>query len=147
LTRAIITGIIVLSYNKEAPLALKLGIARPYLEDELKILTKCGYLKESGGKYLTCVPIFTAECSDEIKWKLGEATRDAMQEYCAAKTDFAGEMRERFGNENLFRWQEYMLCCHEAPKRTEGLLDNQYGGLPTDGIYRHMMGGSGIIWG
>jgi len=48
-------------------LAMELGVALPYLEDELAILTERGYLTESGGKYLTNVPVFTTECTGRIK--------------------------------------------------------------------------------
>lgn len=40
-------------------LGLELGVAMPYLEDEIRLLEKRQYLIQKNGKYLTNIPIFT----------------------------------------------------------------------------------------
>ncbi len=47
-------------------LSLELGVAMPYLEDELDILVKAGVLTYEGGKYRTALVIFTEAFDEEL---------------------------------------------------------------------------------
>lgn len=124
-------------------LAMELGVALPYLEDELAILTERGYLTESGGKYLTNVPVFTTECTGRIKSRAADAAAAAIRAYIAAEDGFKAEFGGRLKDENMLRWHVYMLCCIAAMRVT----GDDLGALPTDGVYRQIMDGCGIVWG
>ena len=50
-------------------ISLEIGVALPYMENELEMLCKCGLLKKEGKRYLTSIAIFTKELKDEIVCK------------------------------------------------------------------------------
>ena len=57
-------------------ISIELGVALPYLEDEIKLLVDRQYLVCNNGKYLTNIPIFTLDCTKTIDGKLKELTEE-----------------------------------------------------------------------
>ena len=58
-------------------LAIALGIAVPYMEEEVEILTKATLLKKDGNKYVTNIPFVSKECQEKV-YKLKTAIADEM---------------------------------------------------------------------
>ena len=120
-------------------IAVELGVALPYLEDEIRLLEKSQYLVCRNGKYLTNIPIFTVECSETIDGKLKEETETAAEKFIAASDAFEERFGSRFADRNLARWQKLLLCLHFSLMETEDELENIYG---ESDEYRH-----GVVWG
>ncbi len=130
-------------------ISVELGVALPYLEDEIKLLIDRQYLVCNNGKYLTNIPIFTFDCTKTIDGKLKEVTADTAKTLISVTDEFTKRFGERFPNENLARWQKLLLCFHWSLIDTENDLETNYGELPNDGPYSLVNGGggSGIVWG
>lgn len=130
-------------------ISIELGVALPYLEDEIKLLVDRQYLVCNNGKYLTNIPIFTLDCTRTIDGKLKELTEDIAKKYISVADEFDSRFGNRFANENLARWQKILLCLHWSLIDTENDLEKNYGELPKDGPYSLVNGGGGhgIIWG
>jgi len=130
-------------------ISIELGVALPYLEDEIKLLIDRQYLVCNNGRYLTNIPIFTLDCTKNIDGKLKELTEVTAERFISVADEFEACFGERFSNENLARWQKILLCLHWSLIDTENDLSTNYGELPNDGPYSLVNGGggSGIIWG
>ena len=130
-------------------ISIELGVALPYLEDEIKLLVERQYLVCNNGKYLTNIPIFTLDCTNAIDGKLKELTREIAEKFIKITDEFDSRFGNRFANENLARWQKILLCLHHALVYTENDLEKNYGALPEDGPYSLVNGGGGrgIVWG
>lgn len=130
-------------------LSIELGVALPYLEDELALLFERQYLVNRNGKYLTNIPIFTLDCTKTIDGKLKELTESTAEKLISVVDGFEEHFGTRFANVNLARWQKILLCLHYSLIDTEDDLNNNYGELPSDGPYSFVNGGGGqgIIWG
>ncbi len=129
-------------------ISIELGVALPYLEDEIKLLVDRQYLVCNNGKYLTNIPIFTLDCTKTIDEKLKELTEENAQKIIAVTDEFDARFGNRFENTNLANWQKLLLCLHYSLIDTENDLEKNYGELPKDGPYSHVNGGGhGIIWG
>ena len=130
-------------------ISIELGVAGPYLEDEIKLLVDRQYLVCNNGKYLTNIPIFTLDCTKTIDGKLKEITEESAQKIIAVADEFDARFGNRFANTNLARWQKTLLCLHFSLINTENDLEKNYGELPKDGPYSLVNGGGGhgIIWG
>ncbi len=130
-------------------ISIELGVALPYLEDEIKLLVERQYLVCSNGKYLTNIPIFTLDCTKTIDGKLKVLTEESAQKFIAAADKFDARFGSRFANTNLAHWQKLLLCLHYSLIDTENDLERNYGELPKDGPYSLVNGGGGhgIIWG
>lgn len=77
--RKISQNILFACYNDkltEEQISLELGIALPYMEDELKDLLEYELLKKDGNRYYTNMIIFTKEFSVEVDRKAEELRRD-----------------------------------------------------------------------
>lgn len=116
-------------------LSLELGVAVPYLEDEVRLLATRKYLTERRGKYITNIPIFTAECTAEINQTTAKLANEA-----------AARFIETFTAASLPRWQAVTLCAHFA------LLQNDCADaqpLPETEAYSLVNGGGGCgyVWG
>lgn len=120
-------------------ISVELGVALPYLEDEIKLLVERGYLVCNNGRYLTNIPIFTADCTKIINEKLKELTESAAKRFIDASDKFMMRFSERFANENLSRWQKVLMCMHFSLMETENTLINKYGRITENGM--------GAIWG
>jgi hypothetical protein len=130
-------------------ISIELGVALPYLEDEIKLLVDRQYLVCNNGKYLTNIPIFTLDCTKTIDGKLKELTEESAQKFIAVADEFDTRFGNRFANANLAHWQKLLLCLHYSLINTENDLEKNYGELPKDGPYSLVNGGGGhgIIWG
>lgn len=130
-------------------ISIELGVSLPYLEDEINLLIDRQYLVCKNGKYLTNIPIFTLDCTKVIDGKLKELTEITAEKFIAVSDEFFSCFGNRFGNENLARWQKVLMCLHYSLIDTENSLEKNYGKLPSDGPYSFVNGGGGhgIIWG
>lgn len=127
-------------------LSIELGVAMPYLEDELRLLEMRQYLVNKNGKYSTNIPIFTLECKEEIKARIQPAAKEAVDVFHHVSDQaFVSRFGGRFANENLMRWQMVMLYAHFAMLKSENKFDE----LPPDGAYSLVNGGGGkgFVWG
>ncbi|MBQ9746006.1 MAG: sigma-70 family RNA polymerase sigma factor [Clostridia bacterium] len=130
-------------------LSIELGVALPYLEDEIKLLMDRQYLICKNGKYLTNIPIFTMDCTAAINGKLRELTEATAEKFIAVTDEFSANFGGRFDNENLMRWQKVMMCLHFSLADTAENFEKRYGELPCGGPYSLVNGGGGrgIVWG
>lgn len=130
-------------------ISIELGVALPYLEDEIKLLVEREYLVCNNGKYLTNIPIFTLDCTKTIHEKLKELTEESAQKIIAVTDDFDMRFGNRFENVNLARWQKLLLCLHYSLIDSGNDFEKTYGELPKDGPYSLVNGGGGhgIVWG
>ncbi len=130
-------------------ISIELGVALPYLEDEINLLVDRQYLICNNGKYLTNIPIFTLDCTKTIDGKLKELTEESAQKIITVTDEFDARFGNRFENTNLARWQKVLLCLHFSLNDTENDFEKNYGELPKDGPYSLVNGGGGhgIIWG
>lgn len=129
-------------------LSMELGVAVPYLEDEVRLLEERQYLIGKNGKYQTNIPIFTQECRDEIQRRTDPLAQEAA--YRLAVLPFAAFIESfggRFADENLCRWQMLMLCSHFAMMQVERERTASCGDLPSAGPYTLITGGRGYVWG
>ncbi len=129
-------------------LSLEFGVAMPYLEDELALLTKRSYLTEKNGRYRTGIPIVTDEIQTESDKKIRARTYEALGELFPALQEsdraFAEAFGQRFDGESSRRWQLLTLFSHFALSESPEPDDE----LPADTPYRLMVsGGRGYIWG
>ena len=120
-------------------ISIELGVAMPYLEDEVNLLMERGYLVCKNGKYLTNIPIFTLECTETIDGKLKALTETTAKAFVAAADTFVKRFGDRFANENLARWQKVLMCMHFSLLESERVLKSQYGATTDNGL--------GVIWG
>ena len=130
-------------------ISIELGVALPYLEDEIDLLMDRQYLVCKNGKYQTNIPIFTLDCTRTIDGRLKELTEATAEKFISVTDEFMARFGDRFADENLARWQKMLLCLHWSLIDTENDLDKNYGELPKDGPYSLVNGGGGhgIIWG
>ena len=120
-------------------ISIELGVALPYLEDEIKLLVDLQYLVCKSGKYLTNIPIFTLDCTKTIDGKLKELTEATAKKIIAVSDEFDSRFEDRFANQNLARWQKVLICMHFSLMETEGDLKNMYGDSTENGL--------GVVWG
>ncbi len=116
-------------------LSLELGVAVPYLEDEVRLLLARKYLTKRREKYVTNIPIFTAECSAEIAQTTARLADEAAAHFIESAADVA-----------LPRWQVLTLCAHFALRKNDH-SDAQP--LPETEAYSLVNGGGGCgyVWG
>ena len=120
-------------------ISIELGVALPYLEDEIKLLVDREYLVCTGGKYLTNIPIFTLDCTKTIDEKLKELIDESARKLVAVTDEFDARFENRFANTNLARWQKVLMCMHFALMETENTLKNKYGKIAENC--------KGVVWG
>lgn len=120
-------------------ISIELGVALPYLEDEIRLLEERRYMICKNKKYLTNIPIFTQDCTARIDEKLNVLTENAVEKFKAASDAFCERYAGRFENENLIRWQKVLLCMHFSLMDTEKYLKLKYGECTENGL--------GVIWG
>ena len=124
-------------------ISMELGVAAPYLEDEIKILLKHGLLKQlQNGRYQTNLFIYTTACNEDIMLK----TKDLFKKYAQKLTSFVdGKLSEVkdliFKNDdvsqNKLRWFiTHFVLWHGSCKSQE---DVEMPPLET--------GGTGYLWG
>ena len=130
-------------------ISMELGVALPYLEDEIQLLMKPQYLVCNNGRYLTNIPIFTQECTEKIDGELRGLTEETAKKFIEAADAFDARFGDRFADENLSRWQKVLLCMHYSIMKTERDFQKNHGELPKGGPYSLINGGGGqgVIWG
>lgn len=130
-------------------ISMELGVALPYLEDEIRLLLERQYLVCNNGRYLTNIPIFTLDCTKAIEERVHCLTAESAQKFVAEADEFDACFGNRFANTNLAHWQKLLLSLHFSLINTENDLEKNYGELPKDGPYSLVNGGGehGIIWG
>ena len=128
-------NILLACYNDRCTaqeISLQLGVAVPYLEDDLHRLLESGVLRESGRKYETAVVIFTKEFQTEL-----ERRTLPIEEEMAAEIhqwiEENGQAAEQLGdwgggmNRNLLRWHLASLLLEDAVlDRFQGSLSLEY---------------------
>lgn len=131
-------------------LSLELGVALPYLEDELTLLIERGYLVKSREKFRTNIPIFTDECEAEIIRSLSQSVADGIAPIADSFTAALGIFSERFGERFVDKahqgWTAFTLCSHCAFSENSEYVYKRFGDYPTDGPYR-LIGRRGFVWG
>lgn len=120
-------------------ISIELGVALPYLEDEIKLLVDCEYIVCKNGKYLTNIPIFTLDCTNKIDRNLKDLIQESAQKITAVYDEFDVRFGNRFANTNLARWQKVLMCMHFALMETENALKSKYGKITENS--------TGVIWG
>ncbi len=120
-------------------ISVELGVALPYLEDEVKLLVERKYLVCNNEKYLTNIPIFTLDCTNTIHKKMKALTEDAAKKFIAVADEFDLRFCHRFENSNISRWQKVLMCFHFSLIETEEDLKKTYGTSTDNGL--------GVIWG
>ncbi len=120
-------------------ISVELGVALPYLEDEIELLVDREYLVCKNGRYLTNIPIFTLDCTKTIDEKLKELIEESARKLVAVTDEFDARFGNRFANTNLARWQKALMCMHFALMETENTLKAGHGQTGDSG--------KGVIWG
>jgi len=150
--RKIKGNILLAAYYSPATLqeiSIELGVALPYLEDEVGLLVNRQYLIRKNETYRTNIPIFTLDCTKAIDGRLKEEVGKTAAKIMAVSDNFNARFGNRFSDENLARWQKMLLCLHYSLADTAHDLEKTYGALPADGPYSLVNGGGGrgILWG
>lgn len=125
-------------------LSLELGVATPYLEDEVRLLETRRYLTVRRDRYITNIPIFTTACTAEILEAINRLAEEAAGTFIAGLT--ADTLPGAFcADENLRRWQALTLCAHFA------LRQNNRTDIPLPETEAYSLvnggGGRGFVWG
>ncbi len=107
-------------------ISIELGVALPYLEDEIKLLLDSEYLLCNNGKYLTNIPIFTSDCTAAIEEKLKELIKQTAENFIAVEDKFTASFGNRFSSESLARWQKMLLCVHYSLMENEKEIKSSY---------------------
>lgn len=129
-------------------LSLELGVAAPYLEDEIRLLLARRYLAARGGKYRTNIPVFMEECTREIDGRIARETAETVRAVENVAEGLTGALSMLPENENLRRWQLLTLCCaawlarEEGEERLTTVYDPDAPYAPVNGG-----GGCGVVWG
>ncbi|MGN1345584.1 MAG: RNA polymerase sigma factor [Eubacteriales bacterium] len=151
--RKILGNILEASYYMPVTMqemSMELGVAAPYLEDEVDFLMDKHLLMKKNGRYQASIPIFTDECTGEIQEKIQPVLDDAAVRFAETfGSAFRKTYGKRFADENLLRWQAVMLCSTFALREHEKAVRDKYGDFPDDDVYSYLHGGRGrgIVWG
>ncbi len=128
-------------------LSLELGVALPYMEDELEYLTRETVLCKEGDKYQTAFPIVSREAQQAIH----TAHLTAAPDITKALADFVGALNETFAKDGYAyfgtyqdyesaKWSLLMLAydhfLYKAP-RTRGRTERLDGGKWDVTGYQH----------
>lgn len=109
-------------------ISLQIGVAVPYLENDLKALFEKGLLIHKGGKYETDIVILTKEFTEESE----EKTRSVHREIAEIVDRFWNKHRSDIKtvgfhtgtpDDNLLKWHMTHLLLHEAGTKYAASLD------------------------
>ncbi len=158
-------NIVLAAYKKPRrfeELSLELGVAAPYLEDEIEILLKYNFIKQTGNKYRTNFIIFENEYENEIQQKIPAAQicKNTVKSIFETVDELLPEIKTLdLGvqlNENEYRWflvnfvlvnalndfdkeiQQFFGAYPHLYDKTYGIVfghDNNYGFSFFNGIY------------
>ncbi|MBP3918410.1 MAG: sigma-70 family RNA polymerase sigma factor [Clostridia bacterium] len=131
----------------ENELSMELGVALPYLEDELALLVERRYLTTKNGKYVTNIPLFTEECTAEIDRTLTALTNETVGRLSEKLQGKPVYTKEPLPDENSLRWQLITLCCSNS-LTGDNCYKDIVGTYDPDSPYA-LLGdrAAGIIWG
>ena len=132
-------------YGAVAPdeLGVELGVSLPYLEDELRLLTERGYLVRRGGKYLTNIPIFTADCTEAADRAFGTLVKDAAARYAALHDGLAERFGERFESASQRGGSGCCSACTLHLSRAARYAPRGMGSCPRTGCIQSSAEGAG----
>lgn len=146
--RLIPQNILFACYNDQLTaeeISLQIGVALPYMEDELAKLAELELLRREGKKYTTNFPIFTKELLREIEAKTALPRRRIADAVKAAVAARAGDIRALgFAGadmpEGIFAWQmSCMLLYFAVLEKLQAQIKLEY---PVD-----KFGSRLFIWG
>jgi len=119
-------------------ISMELGVAAPYLEDEVKILLECDLLKQlQNGRYQTNIFIYTTVCQEDIILKTKDIYKKHAQKLISLVDKKISEVKELvFLNEdvsqNKLKWfVSHFILWHAARKNQKDL---KFPVLPTGAI-------------
>jgi len=108
INRKLCKNILIAAYRTPSTadeLAMEIGIALPYMEDELESLVWDGFLKKNGNKYETNIFIVSAKAQEKIYTHLKSITPTLTEKIIALN-----ENQVKGFEENGYQWHEgYML--------------------------------------
>jgi len=145
-------NIVLAAYKKPMSiqeLSLELGVSVPYLEDEIEILTRHHFIKQTGNKYRTDFVIFQGPYETEFQEKVSSAeicTETAARISEFVETVLPAFRKKDFGismDDNQLRWFIINFALHDALGVFEERTQERLGHYPrlsatTQGfIYGH----------
>ncbi len=105
-------------------LAMELGIALPYMEEEIELLEKGTLLKKTDdGKYVTNFFIASKECQVEIynlKKRGSKVRAELLQDAISANIDEIRELIKPTVDENTFVWTVYQYAMQNFIQKVPG---------------------------
>lgn len=128
-------------------LSLELGVAVPYLEDEIDLLLKHEVLAKTGDKYQTNIIIFTDLCEKDVAAKIGpiyrkgaQSTKNGMEQ--ALPRLKALSFKGNHYGENRLKWTFTYLAMVFALNMAEERLRGRFGKYPplTNGSHGFVFG-------
>ena len=126
-------------------LSLELGVAMPYLEDELKVLVDAGVLLKNGGKYSTNLVILTEDFEKDLENKTRDYFDEISKETFEITKPIIPEVRKlSFRNDNLDDNRLIVALMNIAFVNAFWKLSETH----PYGEYKPLkLGGHGFIWG
>ena len=122
-------------------LALELGIALPYMEDELEFLVKETFLIKKGDKYETSFPIISKEAQIKVQEELDKWTPKAT-EMLMNFVDTLCKISEKYGKSFYGNYQDYedakwtlLMYVFDYFSRKYKMKDFSYTKRPCDGAW------------
>jgi len=155
LDRKLPGNILLSAYDKPvtiSELSLELGVASPYLEDELGILLEHELISKIGEKYQTNIIIFTEEYEKIVLEKFKpvyEASAEIFNEKISAllpklkKISFYGKDNKNIcKDDNALKWIFSNIAIYHALQKSDKLGKEKYGNYPplSNGSYGFVFG-------
>ena len=113
-------------------LAIELGIAAPYMEDEVDILEKSELLKKlDDGKYITNFFIAPSECIEEVNELCEDFAYDNYKKFWQVASDFVAKHYAEFIGESTMSEQDatmffFMKLVDKVKATSDGTVWNRY---------------------
>ena len=113
-------------------LAIELGIAAPYMEDEVDILEKSELLKKlDDGKYITNFFIAPSECIEEVNALCEDFAYDNYKKFWQVASDFVTKHYAEFIGESTMSEQDatmffFMKLVDKVKATSDGTVWNRY---------------------
>ena len=155
LDRKLPGNILLSAYDKPATiseLSLELGVASPYLEDELEVLLKHELVRKVGDKYQTNIIIFTDAYEKRVLEKFKpvyEASAAFFNEKISAllpalkELNFYGKDDSKIcKDDNALKWIFSNIAIYHALQKSDKLGKKKYGSYPplSNGSYGFVFG-------
>lgn len=143
-------NILLAAYEKPltvSELAGELGVSAPYLEDEIEVLLKHGFLSETGGKYRTDIIIFTDEYEKAAAERFRPVYTEAAGKFAAALEGVTEKIAalDFYGND---RGEDFIRLMAANIALLWGMLRADKAGRKKYGEYPPLSNGSfGFLFG